>query len=240
MKIRTLLHTLFSYCLLGILILLFTIPAIIFLLLPKRWRYDNKLYYWCAHLFYKAALKCSLLPITFTGTENIPSGPVIFVSNHQSSLDIPLVGSLAKGKSHIWLAKKELAESLILRFILTRIAVLIDMSTPLKGMRSLIEALKLIQDNGRHAMVFPEGGRYTDGTVHEFYAGFVILAKKTGRPVVPVKIFNAYKVYPPGSFFVHKHPIKVVVGKPFIMQEGESDAEFKNRVYQWFIEQPEA
>jgi len=89
-------------------------------------------------------------------------------------------------------------------------------------------------------MIFPEGGRYTDGTVHDFYGGFVILAKKTGRPVVPVRIFGVHKVYPPDTFWVQKYPITVVVGKPFVYQEGDTDQAFKDRVYQWFIEQKES
>ena len=52
-----------------------------------------------------------------------------------------------------------------------------------------------------------------------------------------MRIFGANKVYPPHTFLIYYHPIKVVVGKPMHMQENESDEQFKERVYQWFIEQ---
>ena len=239
MNVGTVIRTVISRFLLFLVMLFGFVPILICLLLPKKWLRDSKFFYWFAHAFYWLIVKASFLPITYIGTENIPTGPVIFAANHQSSLDIPLLGLLAKGHPQIWLAKKELMDSPILRFVLPLMSVLIDMSSPLAGMRSLKQAVDMVYDKKRHAMIFPEGGRYTDGTVHDFYGGFVILAKKTGRPVVPVRIFGVNKVYPPDTFWVHKYPITVVVGKPFVYQEDDTDQTFKNRVYQWFIEQKE-
>lgn len=230
-------RTIISWMLLLLLMTLYAIPFIFYLVLPKRWIYDSKLVFSFSDIFYRAVLKASFLPITFRGKEHLPKGPVIFVANHQSSLDIPLLGVLAKGSPHIWLAKKELMKSPILRLVLPRASVLIDMSTPLKGMRSLMQVVNLVYNKQRHVMIFPEGGRYTDGKVHDFFAGFVILARKTGRPIVPVRIFNVHKVYPPGAFLVNILPITVVIGKPFRYQEDDTDESFKNRVYQWFTEQ---
>jgi 1-acyl-sn-glycerol-3-phosphate acyltransferase len=213
------------------------IPMLIAFIVPKSWLLDSKLFYTWAYYFYALLIKVSFLPITYEGKENIPEGPVIFAANHQSSLDIPLVGILARGTPHVWLALSSLMKSPILRFVLPRVAVLVDMSTPVKGMRSLLQIVSLVTNKHRSVMIFPEGGRYTDGKVHDFYGGFVILAKKTGRPVVPVRIFGVNKVYPPKCFLVYSHPVRVVIGKPFTFHEGESDEEFKNRVYKWFVEQ---
>ena len=66
-----------------------------------------------------------------------------------------------------------------------------------------------------------------------------MLAKKIGRPVVPVCILGINKAYPPETFWVQWYPITVVVGKPFVYQENDTDESFKNRVYQWFVEQME-
>ncbi len=240
-SMTALLRTLLSRFLLLLIMIVCLIPGFILLfLVPERYRYDNKLLCWFEYFFYWAVLKSTLLRITYKGTEHIPyNEPAIVVANHQSSLDIPLIGVMFKTFPHIWLATITLMDSPVLRFILPRIAVLIDMSTPMKGMKSLIQAIQLINGHRRHVALFPEGGRFTDGTVHDFYAGFVILAKKTGRPVVPVRIFGIHKAYPPKVFLVHDYPISVVVGKPLYYQEGESDDAFKDRVYQWFIEQKE-
>lgn len=189
------------------------------------------------HVFYWLIIKCSFIPITFHGLENAPKEPSIIVSNHQSSLDIPLIGYTLKAYPHIWLAVAYLMTSPVLRFILPLLAILVDTSSPLRGMRSLNQAIKHIASNNRHVIIFPEGSRYVDAMVHEFFSGFVILARRTGRPVVPVRIFGAYKVYPPNSFLVQYHPIHVVVGKPMRMQEGEEIDAFKQRVRAWFLKQ---
>ena len=233
------LRSLLSYFLLSIVILFIGLPCFLMTLLPARWRYDNKFFFWLSHVFYVSAIKATMIPVTVVGKENIPKEPVIIAANHQSSLDIPLIGSLLNSFPHVWLAKSELGRTLI-GPILRRMAVLIDMSTPQRGMRSLVQAIQLVDGKERHVIIFPEGGRDIEGNrVCKFFSGFVMLAKRIGRPVVPVMIFDAYKVYPPGSFFIHRYPVKVVVGKPFYLQEGEEVEAFRDRVYEWFVKQVE-
>lgn len=207
------------------------------LLIPKRWLSENKLFFWCVHFFYWLVLKCSLVPITVNGLEHIPDIPAIIVANHQSSLDIPLVGCTLQGYPHIWLATAYLMKSPILRFVLPHLALIVDMSTPQKSMRSLAQALRYIRDKKKHVIIFPEGSRYVDNRVHEFFAGFAMLAGKTKRPVVPVYIAGVNNVYPPKSFLVHYYPITVVVGAPMHQKTDEAHDVFKQRVYNWFIAQ---
>jgi len=238
--ILILLRTLLSYLLLGLILAIIAIPCLIFILLPAKWRYDNKLFFWLSYFFYKSTLWVSFVPITVVGKENIPDEPSIIVPNHQSSLDIPLVGALMNGYPHIWMAWANLQRFYVLGIFLRRMAILIDTSSPMKAMRSLIQAINMMKEAKRHVIIFPEGGRYIDGNkIHDFFSGFVIIAKKTGRPIVPVLILNAYKVYPPGSFLIHRYPVKVIVGKPFYYKEGESDAACRNRVRSWFVDNVE-
>lgn len=229
-------HTLVSYFLVAIAYLIFMVPLFIFLIVPERWRYNSIFMFYWVNIFYRVILKCTLLPIKYKGLENLPADSAIFIANHQSSLDIPLLGVLAGAVPHVWLAKHELLDSVFLRFILPRVSIMVDTSTRQTSMRSLLAALRLV-GNGqrRHLMIFPEGGRYTDGKVHEFFGGFGLLAKKTGKPLVPVFIKGVAQIYPPGSFWIKSHPIMVTVGKPFYYHEQETDEEFKNRVRAWFV-----
>lgn len=226
-----------AYILIGIAILVLAIPWLFFLLMPKTWLYRSKLFYRYVYSAYWLISKCTLLRIKVVGAEHIPSEPAIIAANHQSALDIPLVGVVCRGKPHLWLAWSELWDRISLRFFLATMAFPLDITSPHKALRSLVKALNTVQDYHLHAIIFPEGGRFTDGKIHDFYAGFVILVKKTGRPLVPVYIDNAYKVYPPGAFIINRYPIQVTVGQPMTIQEGESDDAFKDRVYQWFVKQ---
>lgn len=234
-----LLHTLFVRLLLIIIILLFFIPGLIIFCLPREWRYNSRVVCWITDLFYWIILKGSLLPITFEGWENLPKEPVIFAANHQSSLDIPLLGVLARKKAHVWIARSELLKSIMLRYFLPRVAVVLDVNSPKKAVQGLLEVIQLVDGKDRHVMIFPEGGRYTDGNLREFFRGFVVLAKKTNRPILPVRIFGINKVYPPNTFLLHYHPVKVVIGKPMYYTESDTDETFKDRVYAWFLEQKE-
>jgi 1-acyl-sn-glycerol-3-phosphate acyltransferase len=94
-----------------------------------------------------------------------------------------------------------------------------------------------VQGKNRHVLLFPEGGRYTDNTIHHFFAGFAMLAAETGRPVVPVLLYNVNKVFPPKSFLIHPNPITIIIGKPFIFTENETEEQFITRVRDWFVEQ---
>jgi 1-acyl-sn-glycerol-3-phosphate acyltransferase len=207
--------------------------------LPKKWLYQSKIFFWLCDVFYRLILFFSMLPIKIVGKENIPREPAIIIANHQSSLDIPLIGYVLHRFPHIWLAKAELMDSPILRFVLPRVAVLTDMSSPYKGMRSLIRIINLMNGKRIDVIIFPEGSRFTDGSIHDFFSGFVILAKKTGKPVVPIRIFGLNKAYPPDTFLIYRVPIKMIIGKPFIYQETDTEESFKERVYNWFLEQKE-
>jgi len=240
MNIGMILRNLFSRFLLVVITLIFLIPIIIFICIPERYRYKYPILFYPVHWFYVAILKGSLLPITYKGLENIPKNkPVIFAANHQSSLDIPLIGVLSKGVPHVWLAKEELMDSIFIKFIVPLVSVLVDVSSPRNAMLSLRKILGVVNNQHRNLIIFPEGARYTDGKIHDFFGGFVVLAKKIGRPVVPVCILGVDKAYPPETFWVQWHPITVIVGKPFVYEENDTDELFKNRVYQWFVDQVE-
>jgi len=232
-------RTLISRFLLLLLSVAYAPFILLALVLPQVWVLDSRFYFWLAQFFYWFTRKISLLSISVQGAEHIPSDPAIFVANHQSSFDIPLLGSLVGAHPHIWFALKDLLQSPILRFLLPPFSVFVDNSSPMSGMRSLLQIIRILNNRMHHCMIFPEGGRFTDGSVHDFYSGFAILAKKLGRPVVPVYLHNLNKVYPPDVFWIRNYPIKVVIGRPFIMQENETDKEFKDRVYAWFCEQAE-
>lgn len=240
MNIGMVVRNLFSRFLLIIITIVFLIPIAIFICIPERYRYKYPILFYPIHWFYVAILKGSLLPITYKGLENVPKDkPVIFAANHQSSLDIPLIGVLSKGVPHVWLAKSELMDSIFIKFIVPLISVLVDVTSPRNSMLSLRRILNVVNNHHRNLIIFPEGARYTDGKIHDFFGGFVVLAKKIGRPVVPVCILGINKAYPPETFWVQWYPITVIVGKPFVYEENDTDESFKNRVYQWFVDQME-
>lgn len=237
MKVSIVARTLFSRFVLFILMAIYFVPFLILLILPRAWGFETKFYYWMEYIFCWIVLKSAFIPISYSGLENIPHEPAIIVANHQSSLDIPLIITVLRGRPHVWTAMKYLMGSPILRFILPKIAVLVDTSSPMAGMRTLLAVIKRVNGTHTDVVIFPEGGRFGDGKIHDFFAGFVILAKKMNRPVVPIFIKGVREVYAPDSFWVNYEPMSITVGKPLIKGENEQDEIFHDRVYHWFVEQ---
>jgi 1-acyl-sn-glycerol-3-phosphate acyltransferase len=233
------LRSLLVYFLLFLLCVIFFIPVAIYFIVPVSWRARSRALTAIVYCFYRGVLWCTLLPVRYVGTCNMPTGPVIIVANHQSALDIPLLGSLAGCTTHVWLATTYLLKSPVLRFVLPRTCVLVDTSSQMKAMRSLLTAIKLVNDGHHgHLLLFPEGGRFTDGTVHEFFAGFVLLAKETKRPIVPVFIDGVAQAYAPDAFLVRQVPLTVTIGRPLYYDEHTvTDKAFKDMVYNWFLKQ---
>lgn len=236
MTILNVAHTLLARLLLVLFFIIYSVPFAIIFLTPMKYRLGSKFISMLIYFAYWGSLKCTLLPIQYEGLEHVPHEPVIFAANHQSSLDIPLIGKLAGFTPQLWLATISLLESPFLRLWVPRMAVMVDTSTPMAAMRSLIDTIRMVENKKCHVMIFPEGQRYDDGHVHEFFGGFVILAKKLNRPIIPVCIMGANKVYPRDTFWAHWHKVRVVVGPPFHYREDDTDETYKERVYQWFVD----
>ena len=219
----------------AVLTLIGIIPAVIIASLPESIRFRIKIFYWLEYWFFSLILKSLWVPVIYKGLENIPSEPVIFAANHQSSLDIPSLGSLTKGRENIWLIWHMLSTYPVFGYIVQRMNVMVDTTTSMKAARSLFQAYELLIDNHRDLMIFPEGGRFTDGKVHEFFAGFAMLAKKTQRPVIPVLLKNTSKVCAPKTIWINYAPIEIHIGKSFIYEENETAQQFLDRVHNWFV-----
>ncbi len=240
MRIVIFLRTLLSYALLGLVAPFFLIPCLLIACLPERFRYDNRLFFFFAYWFYRTVLLLTFNSLRIEGKEYLQrKAPVIFVANHQSSLDIPAVGIVGGVKAHVWLVLEYYINTPVLGFFIRRMFVPVDRESGGKAARSLIRLIHLLKEHKRNLIIFPEGGRYTDGTVHTFYKGFAVIAKKTGFPVVPVYMPNNGKIYPPYSFLIYRYPITIIIGKPFVYEPEDTDESFTEKVYQWFTEHVE-
>lgn len=237
MKLIDICYTIIARLLLLLICIAFAPLILVIFFLPERYRWRSGWVYRLVNCFYWLVLRCSLLPITIYGMENLPTEPAIFVANHQSSLDIPLLGVLANGHPHVWLARSELLNTIVLRHILPTFAVVADVTSLRAAMLSLRRIINTLIDHSAHLMIFPEGSRSIDGEIQPFFDGFVIVAKKLGRLVIPVYIHNVNRVYPRNTLWLQWHSITVIIGQPFFLSPDESEKAFSDRVRAWFLQQ---
>lgn len=234
-------HTFFSYLTAGCVMVTLVPPLIILLLfLPASYREENRLIYGLLDLLYRGLLGALFVPVRLEGGERIPTEPSIIVANHQSSIDIPMIGALMNMRPHVWYALAYYARMPVLGFFVRRIGFPLNRDASETAAHDFLRGLRSMRQGNRHVILFPEGARYADGDVHEFLEGFGLIARHTGRPVIPVYMPDNYLVYPPHSFWVNFNPLKAVVGPVFVREGDESDELFVARVRDWFLQEARA
>lgn len=165
--------------------------------------------------------------VTVTGTGNLPDGPVIVMSNHQSNFDIlALLGFFPRHLS--WIAKQELFSIPVFGYSMRRGGYIpLDRSDGRKALKSIEAAAAKIR-GGSSVIIFPEGTRTRDGKLLPFKRGGFLLASRAGVPVVPVAIVGSFEINPGGSLGLNLgRPVEIRIGEPICVPEGmkRADAE---------------
>jgi 1-acyl-sn-glycerol-3-phosphate acyltransferase len=141
----------------------------------------------------------------------IETGGVILAMNHESYIDPPLAG-IACHRELFYLARKTLLKWPVMGQIFPHMNVI-----PVDQERADMSALKTVIKKiraGHATVIFPEGGRTTDGNLQPAQPGLGLVIAKTLAPVVPMRIFGAHKAFPMGGKPRPFTPVTIVVGEP--------------------------
>jgi 1-acyl-sn-glycerol-3-phosphate acyltransferase len=170
--------------------------------------------WWVQHWWSPVLLWAGGTRLTVTGLENVdPLRPTIYVSNHQSSIDIPAL-FCSIPVDFRFVAKKQLKYVPVLGWYLSMARyVFIDRANHKEAIKSLDEAAARIR-SGISIVVFPEGTRSDDRRVLPFKKGPFALAVKAGVPVCPVTIEGSGNLMPKNSWDIVPGPIHVHIGAP--------------------------
>ncbi|MBS7129509.1 MAG: 1-acyl-sn-glycerol-3-phosphate acyltransferase [Clostridium sp.] len=151
------------------------------------------------------------MEIEVEGFENIPDKTCVFMGNHQSILDIPVM-RYSTQRTLDFVAKKELAKAPLIGYWITHVkSVTIDRDNVREGMKAINQAVNNIKD-GYNFTIFPEGTRSKDGKIHEFKKGSVKIATKSKAPIVPVAIKGTSACFEDSKEFV-PGKVKVIFGE---------------------------
>lgn len=133
----------------------------------------------------------------------------VIVCNHNSLMDIP-VSTPFMPRANKTIAKKSFAKVPIFGWIYSFGSVLVDRNSDASRRKS-IEDMKHVLSIGMDMVIYPEGTRNrTADPLKKFYDGAFRLSVDTGKPVLPVVLFNTKKVLPANKFFfLRPHPIEM-------------------------------
>lgn len=161
----------------------------------------------------------------------------MFVSNHNSWMDIPFIGHAIGWLNYKFVAKKELEKVPILgKAIKVSKNVLVDRTNRRSQLLTLKQGMKWL-DDGVNLCTFPEGTRSRSGQLMSFKNGAFKMAHKAGRPVVPISICRASDVMPSYWMFPYRPAggvCSVVVHEP-VESEGRTEAELAQAVREAII-----
>ncbi len=208
-------RTVYFYTLLWIS-LFFTIPAMIVVEIVNLISRPGAeaLAHIIARIWGKFVICISGSKVEIVGLENIPKeGPVLFISNHQSNFDIPvLLGYLDAPIG--FLAKEEIRKIPILgRWMRYLNSVFMDRSNPRDSLKAIGRAAKTVGE-GHPMCVFPEGTRSGSENMGEFKAGAFKIYTKSMAAVLPLVIDGTWRMQGNDTLRVKTASVKVSVLKP--------------------------
>lgn len=166
-----------------------------------------------ARLWARIILWSALVRLRVEGAARVGGGPVVFMANHESWLDIPALLVAIPGQVR-FLAKRSLFGIPFLGWAMRAMGFIpVDRENRRTAIKSFDEAAARIRA-GRSVLVFPEETRTPDGSLLPFQRGGFLIALKAGLPIVPVGIEGARRVLAKGSYLVRPGRIVVRFGEP--------------------------
>ena len=133
----------------------------------------------------------------------------IFMSNHVSNLDPPLMLPLIPRRTSV-MAKKELFDIPLLgKAMRLGSLVPVDRKNRDAGISAVRAAAEVIRQ-GINMTIYVEGGRSFDGKLIPFKKGPFYLAVECSVPVVPVTVVGTHSIMPKGRFAIKPGDVKVI------------------------------
>ncbi len=166
---------------------------------------------WARSIAWAAGVK-----VEVSGREHVdPNRAYVIISNHQSHMDVPVLGGYLPLKLTI-IAKKELFRIPIFSHGMRAFGILeIDRSNRTRAIHTLEQAAMILREKNTSVLTFPEGTRSADGRLQPFKKGPFALASTHRFPILPVTVCGTFPVLPRGKFWVKPGRVSLKIHPPF-------------------------
>jgi len=177
--------------------------------------FDGRGYFahWCARTWSRLILATTGVHVDVTGLERLtPGATYVFVANHQSIYDIPILFWSLPFQLRI-IAKASLGQFPFLGWHLRRTGhMLVNRARP--DRKAIFGWAQRLTSQGLSLIVFPEGTRSTDGRVGRFKGGSFYLALEAGLPVVPLSVVGSRHVMLKGRLATYPGRVRLIIHEP--------------------------
>ena len=153
--------------------------------------------------------------VRVSGRERIdPTRAYLFMANHQSNFDIPILMAAFETLQVRWVSKQEVRKVPIIGLCMERThQVLVDRDSPTQAV-AVIRQVKALLEAGISVAFFPEGTRTRDGHLQPFKPGGFAVAIGAKVPVVPTVVDGSRALWPPGGLNLRPGTVDVFICEP--------------------------
>ncbi|NND03264.1 MAG: 1-acyl-sn-glycerol-3-phosphate acyltransferase [Acidimicrobiia bacterium] len=164
-------------------------------------------------------LSLAAAELTTDGAEQIDrSGQYVFIANHLSNLDIPVM-FLATEMPIRYLAKAELFKIPILKQAMDALGIVrVDRIAGAAIHYEVNEGVAAARDHGDSLIIFPEGTRSLSGEMAGFKKGAFRIAITNELDIIPVTIVGTWEAWRPHSKVVRGGPVHAFIHEPISVQ----------------------
>ncbi|MDG1276750.1 MAG: lysophospholipid acyltransferase family protein [Algoriphagus sp.] len=217
----------------GILFMISFLIIFPFLLLciwiPGWKRFGRKINrYWA-----RAYFSIIFLPVEIQNNSHLVKGkPYIFLANHFSYLDIPMMGFIPGDV--LFVGKASIRKAPLFGYYFKSLHIAVDRER-LKSRAETLKRASEALDSGSGIIIFPEGGIYTKNPpkMIPFKNGAFRLAIDKQIPIIPVTLSYNHLILPDdGNLLLRRRNAKMILHEPILAKEGESEESIKATCFQ--------
>lgn len=164
---------------------------------------DIRLLYRWAMWILRTGVRLAGIRIEFSGGELLPTGVAcIFMANHVSNLDPPVLLPLIPGRTSVYL-KRELMKIPVLGYgMKLGDFIPVDRDGRMESAKESVRTGVRVLQSGLHVMTFVEGTRSRTGRLQPFKKGPFHLAMESGAPVIPISIWGTESMMKKGGLTI--------------------------------------
>lgn len=205
--------------------LLHTLKYRLKLLFGNDVSFQQSAHEWALSIIHNAGIT-----IEVQGKENL-SEQAVYIVNHRSSADIFVLLGILPTQS-VFVYKHELMSHPLIGFALRMSPYIpVDRHSPRAAAISILKAKSKV-NSGDSIIMFPEGTwSYPPHDILPFKQGPLLIARKTGVPIIPIAMVGTETITRPDGLFIHSGMVKVNIGKPIQPDShGKDEAEYLRNI----------
>ena len=176
------------------------------------------LYRWSMRVV-RAGVRLARIRVQVEGREHIPAQPAIFMSNHVSNLDPPIMLPFLPFRTAFFI-KRSLLKIPVVGYGM-RLAgfIPVDRDGRLEAARESVQAANKVLGSGVNISTFPEGTRSRTGKLLPFKKGPFYLAMESKAPIIPISIWGSEHMMTKGSLRIKPGTAHLTFHPPLYPQQ---------------------